>query len=339
MKRLQHHLKHWLVAHRKNDHRPHLIRRTGLIAIAVLIIAIQGAAFIATPAAAHHGSVLAYATDINASELLTLTNQQRAANNLPALHLDQRLVQSATLKAADMFANNYWAHVSPSGVQPWYWFSQAGYSYTYAGENLAKDFDTAAGVMDGWMNSPGHRANILNANYADVGFAVENGSLVGGQTTLVVAHYGATAGTHVAANVVAAPAPTPKPVARAVAATTPAPTPAPTIAPTVAPTAIPTPTPVPPIPVGVVSQSAPGAANYRPIAPLAVARSLSPANVATLIILLVLFLVYLHTHFVVWRKGLKRWQHRHYRLWAGVQLSGLAILLGTIISTGAGRVG
>ncbi len=338
MKKIRHHLKHWLVPHRKNDHRPHLIRKHGLAAVAAVIVLIQATAFFVTPASAH-GNVLAYATDVNASTLFTLTNQQRAANGLAPLRLDSRLNTSASLKAGDMFANNYWAHVSPSGVQPWYWFGQAGYSYNYAGENLAKDFDTSAGVMDGWMNSPGHRANILNANYTDVGFAVENGVLVGGQTTLVVAHYGSPGGTSVGANVVAA-TPAPKPVAKAVTAATPVPTPTPTgvAAPIATPTPLPTPTPKPVASLGAITQ-APPAASYQPIAPLAVARSLNTASLATIGILFILLLVYIQTHFIVWRKGLKRWRSLHYRVWAGAQVASLLVLVTLLATAGSGRVG
>ena len=194
------HITHWLVPHKHNDHRPHLIRLHGLAVMAFQIIGVQVGFNVLRPASV---SVLAYATNITPVDLLTQTNQQRAAAGLPALKLDARLNQSASLKAANMFAENYWAHVSPSGIQPWHWFGQAGYTYTSAGENLAMDFDTSAGTVQGWMNSPGHRANIMNASYKDVGFSVQNGTLIGSQTTLVVAHYGATAAA--AAPVAAAP--------------------------------------------------------------------------------------------------------------------------------------
>ena len=333
MRHARHHLKHWLVAHRKNDHRPHLIRRHGLALTAAAIVAIQLVGYVSQTHAAP-GHVLAYATDINTSELFTLTNQERADNGLPALHLDNRLNTSATLKANDMFANNYWAHVSPSGVQPWYWFGQAGYSYSYAGENLAKDFDTSSGVMDGWMNSPGHRANILNPNYTDIGFAVENGTLVGGQTTLVVQHFGTPAGVSVAANVVpATPRPTVKAVSAPVATATPVPTPVPTATP------VPTLTPTPVKSVGDITQIAPGPATYHPIGVLAVSRSVNKSTLATILILLLLLVVYIQTHFIVWRKGLKRWRQLHYRLWASAQVSSLMIVVAVLAASGSGRVG
>ena len=69
---------------------------------------------------------------------------------------------------------------------------RAGYPYITAGENLAKNFATDDGVITGWMNSPGHRANILKADFTDIGIATVNCTLQGTQTTLVVAHYGST---------------------------------------------------------------------------------------------------------------------------------------------------
>jgi hypothetical protein len=340
MKKFNHYLKHWFVAHRKNDHRPHLIRRHGLALVAAVLVGIQGLSYLTAPVSAHHGNVLAYGSDINAATIFNLTNQQRLANGLPALHMDGRLNSSATYKAADMFTYNYWAHVSPSGVQPWFWFNQAGYSYSYAGENLAKDFDTSSGVMDGWMNSPGHRANILNPNYTDVGFAVENGTLVGGQTTLVVAHYGSQAGTRVAASVVPTPV-QPKPVMRVAAPPAPILTPVASVTstPSPVPSARPTPTPSPVIAFGSVMPAAPAPAVYRPIAPLAITRSLSSPTLATMAILIIVLMVYLQTHVIVWRKGLKRWRKLHYKMWAGGQISALMIILTILGTTGGGRVG
>jgi uncharacterized protein YkwD len=132
----------------------------------------------------------AYASIINVNDLLNDSNAVRAANGVAPLQIDNRLNNSASLKAQDMFANNYWANVSPNGTQPWYWFTQAGYPYHSAGENLARGFSTSQEVINGWMNSPTHRANLLSPNFYDVGFAVVNGTLQGRQTILVVAHYG-----------------------------------------------------------------------------------------------------------------------------------------------------
>ena len=336
---IHHHIKHWLVPHRHNNHRPHLIRRHGLLALAVLIIGLQFAAYTVRPADV---KVLAYASNITPGDLLTQTNQQRAANGVAPLHMDARLNSSAHAKADNMFAENYWAHVSPSGIQPWYWFTQAGYTYQYAGENLAKDFDTTSGVMDGWMNSPGHRANILNPNYTDVGFAVENGTLVGGQTTLVVAHYGQPAAPAVAAAPVAAAPAAPAPLAPKATATphvvaSPVATPLPTATPTPTPSPSPSPTNHPA--AASIGQSAPPAQNTGSFRPVSILRSLNWGTLVTLGLLGVLLMVYGATHLAAWRLALPQWRRLHYRGLAFAQLGTVSIIMLVIATSGFGRVG
>ncbi len=125
--------------------------------------------------------------------LIMLTNQQRLAAGLQPLHENADLMASAYAKAEDMLTRNYWAHFAPDGTSPWHFISQSGYQYKGAGENLAMDFSDDQAVMDGWMASPTHRANVLNPAYQDVGVAVVDGQLQGHETTLVVAHYGTPA--------------------------------------------------------------------------------------------------------------------------------------------------
>ncbi len=135
-------------------------------------------------------NVLGYATDITVEKLYQLTNQERRKNGLPELSYNEKLSQAAAKKAEDMFAKNYWAHYAPDGVTPWDFILKAGYQYEYAGENLAKNFLFSDGVVNAWMNSPTHKANILRKDYTEVGFAVVNGILNGEPTTLVVQMFG-----------------------------------------------------------------------------------------------------------------------------------------------------
>lgn len=134
--------------------------------------------------------VLGYASNITVSDLLTYTNQKRAEKGLSALRLNSELSEAAKQKAYDMFENDYWAHVSPTGVEPWDFILGQGYDYIYAGENLAKNFSTSKQVVEGWYNSPTHKSNLLGANYDEIGFAVVNGTLNGYETTLVVQMFG-----------------------------------------------------------------------------------------------------------------------------------------------------
>ncbi len=209
---MKHHLRNWFVAHKGNGHHPHLLRRKG-IALGIASILIVQVTFNYMVAGQLH--VLSYATNITSSEVIQLTNNERTSRGLGALSTNGQLNQAAMSKAEHMMANDYWAHVAPDGTQPWYFVTQAGYSYAYVGENLAKGFSTSSGTVAGWMNSSGHRANILNSNYNDIGVAVLNGTLQGSETTLVVAMYGSPSAPppspSVASNPDPAPAPAPSP--------------------------------------------------------------------------------------------------------------------------------
>ncbi len=134
--------------------------------------------------------VLGYATNINVSELLNLTNKIRKEKGLGDLKINQKLSKAAELKAQDMFKEDYWAHTSPKGTEPWDFIKSQGYYYVYAGENLAVDFSNSDDVVKAWYNSPSHRDNLLNKNYTEIGFAVVNGELQGRKTTLVVQMFG-----------------------------------------------------------------------------------------------------------------------------------------------------
>jgi hypothetical protein len=259
-----------------------------------------------------------------------------------------------------MFDEDYWNHVSPSCLDPWHWFKQVGYPYTFAGENLAKDFDTSAGVNDGWMNSAGHKANILNTHYTDVGFAVVNGTLpelpdgqvtpscapagtqTNGQTTLVVAHYGATADSVAAATPPSTPAA--KPVVAAAATptpdgTVPAATPSPSASPSPTTSASPSQTPVAVISNHSDNTAAPGSKSYGLFAPLSLGKTLSWPTLVTLGLLGLLLLVYSYTHLAVWRKGLVRWRKMHYKLYAAASVSVLATVIILLATSGFGKVG
>jgi hypothetical protein len=141
---------------------------------------------------------LGYATDITVEEIITLVNQERTKDGLNPLTQSSELTSAATAKGTDMFANDYWAHISPTGTTPWEFITKSGYQYTYAGENLAKSFSTAQDVVDAWMKSPSHKANILKPEYKEIGIAVLNGHLSGEETTLVVEEFGSRSGTQLA---------------------------------------------------------------------------------------------------------------------------------------------
>lgn len=145
--------------------------------------------------------VLGYATDMSAQTLLADTNVQRSEHRETGLTLNSELMQAAQTKANDMAARNYWSHDTPDGRTPWSFITATGYQYQKAGENLAYGFSSAGTTITGWMNSPEHRANILNGSYSQVGFGVVDvpNYQSSGPETLVVAMYAQPASISTAA--------------------------------------------------------------------------------------------------------------------------------------------
>ena len=104
-----------------------------------------------------------------AREMLAQVNQQRRQAGLSELKLSQGLTKVADIKAKDMRDNGYFSHTSPTYGSPFDMMKEFGINYTIAGENIAKGQKSVETVMADWMNSEGHRANILNKNFTHLG--------------------------------------------------------------------------------------------------------------------------------------------------------------------------
>ena len=111
-----------------------------------------------------------------AQEMLEAVNQQRRSAGLAELSLSQELTKVANIKAEDMRDQGYFSHTSPTYGSPFDMMKAFGISYRTAGENIAKGQNSVKAVMNGWMNSSGHRENILNAKYTHlgVGYCTDN---------------------------------------------------------------------------------------------------------------------------------------------------------------------
>ena len=242
-------LHHILFPRETNNHRAKLLHHSTLFSLTLFFFV---AGLLISPLQKSHPDILGVSTNISVDRLLELTNKQRADNGLSPLSLNSQLSNAAAGKAQDMLTKNYWAHFAPDGGTPWGFIHGAGYQYIYAGENLARGFNTADEVVSAWMASPGHRENILSSNYKEIGFAIQSGSLTGEDTTLVVQMFGSRAETPAPEPQQVAVVPTAVPLqARRVASSSAA-------APTTAPLILVTPTPVisPTIPPAVPQQVA-----------------------------------------------------------------------------------
>lgn len=109
-------------------------------------------------------------------QVVDLTNAERAKEGLKPLEIHSPLMEVAQAKSEDMAKNNYFSHTSPTYGSPFDQIKSAGISYRSAGENIAQGQRTPQQVVQAWMESPGHRQNIMNANYTHIGVGfVENG--------------------------------------------------------------------------------------------------------------------------------------------------------------------
>lgn len=117
-------------------------------------------------------SKIVLAAGISPDELFALTNSERAAKQLPAYKRSAVLEEAALAKANHMLSQGYFAHTAQDGTTGWRFMEQTGYMFDSAGENLAASNETALRVVDGWVNSPTHAANIFNTEYTEAGLAV-----------------------------------------------------------------------------------------------------------------------------------------------------------------------
>lgn len=212
---MKHFLRHFCIPHESNNHRSRVLHHDSLILVITFLFA---GLIVMQGIHKQYPAVLGDSTSITIVQLLDYTNLEREANGLAPLSLNPDLTKAAQLKAKDMFAKDYWAHVSPDGTTPWVWIRDSGYNYLYAGENLARGFDSSSDVVTAWMNSPEHRANLLSPNYTDIGFAVQSGMLTGTDTTLVVQEFGSPYNSDGTVVVPSIASPTPIPAAELAAA-------------------------------------------------------------------------------------------------------------------------
>ncbi|QAT51310.1 hypothetical protein EQM14_10730 [Caproiciproducens sp. NJN-50] len=110
------------------------------------------------------------------NQVVQLVNQERTSRGLSALSVDTALTKTATLKSQDMAKLGYFDHTSPTYGSPFDMMKQFGISYRTAGENIAMGQTSPQQVMTGWMNSEGHRANILNSSYTKIGVGIAQNS-------------------------------------------------------------------------------------------------------------------------------------------------------------------
>jgi len=130
-------------------------------------------------------------SNLTVAGVVTETNMRREQNGVPRLSFNGQLAAAAQAKVDDMFARQYFAHESPGGEGPGDLAQAAGYEYLMVGENLALgNFKDDAALVQAWMNSPGHRENMLHPRYTEIGVAVARGTYEGRRVWMAVQEFG-----------------------------------------------------------------------------------------------------------------------------------------------------
>ena len=139
--------------------------------LALLLLVVQTSAFAADAT-----------SEITTANIVALMNEYRAEQGLGPLREDARLTGAAQDRVRHMEELGYWAHNAPDGMSPFVWLASRDYSYSVAAENLAAGFETVRVLVQSWMESPGHRDNILAPELTECGIAIIDGATTGPAT-------------------------------------------------------------------------------------------------------------------------------------------------------------
>lgn len=134
------------------------------------------------------GEIREFRGDENA--IIELVNDSRHEFGLPPLARNEKLSRSALAKAQDMERKQYFEHISPEGLQPWFFAEKQDYRYKNFGENLAEGFFSSESIHESWMKSSGHRNNILSEDFEEIGVAIISFKQNGLKSFLIVQHFG-----------------------------------------------------------------------------------------------------------------------------------------------------
>ncbi len=180
-------IKKYFIPHEGNEYKPHILRIEAVVFILSGILIVETLFLVQSFVIFKQTGFFA---KILPDVLVDQTNDNREEESIVSLRVNPLLEEAARLKAEDMANGGYFAHTSPTGKNPWYWLGQVDYTFTSAGENLAVNFVDSEDVTEAWMDSPGHRANILNGNFTEIGIATARGTYKGKQTVFVVQFFG-----------------------------------------------------------------------------------------------------------------------------------------------------
>ena len=153
-----------------------IVRRSVILAVLLIVVAASAGTITSHAAALPAKPVVALSDGSLEQQVLALVNAKRATKKgCKPLTLNVSLTFAARAHSQDMMNHNYFSHTGSDGSSPWVRIKQAGYFYSAAGENIAAGFATPQSVMNAWMHSSGHKKNILNCKYTEIGVGLAYG--------------------------------------------------------------------------------------------------------------------------------------------------------------------
>ena len=187
-------LHHYIVPSHRNGHHPHILRHRVVVCVLAFAILVEFGALAQ--------SLFVFRSDNMIGAVLpgvvaSLTNDARVSNNRVPLSVSMLLTKAAQNKADDMVSKGYFSHAGPDGAMPWVWIDGVGYQYEYAGENLAVNFIDSDKLVEAWLASPEHRANILKPSYTEIGIGMATGTYQGREAVFVVQFFALPASKNV----------------------------------------------------------------------------------------------------------------------------------------------
>ncbi|PIZ93577.1 MAG: hypothetical protein CO029_03800 [Candidatus Magasanikbacteria bacterium CG_4_9_14_0_2_um_filter_41_10] len=183
-------LKHFFIPHRDNNYHPHILHTKRAVLYSGLFLTMKAIVVVFVLLVPVEVYVIPDVLADQQARLFTLTNEVRLTNGIVPLTLEQRLYASSQHKATDMASASYFAHTGPDGRSLASWLNEAGYSYSVAGENLAIGFSDPRALVNAWVNSPTHLANLIDPEYAETGIGLAGGMYDGVPVVYVAQHFG-----------------------------------------------------------------------------------------------------------------------------------------------------
>jgi len=183
-------LKHFFIPHAENNYHPHALHHKRILFYGFLGIAVKTIAVITALLLPAQAFVIPEVLVFEQQKIIDLTNEVRSREGVQPLVYAEQLGRSSFHKAGDMARKNYFEHVNPDGKRLRDFLKDVGYSYTVAGENLAVGFSSPEAMVEAWVESPTHFANLIDSDFTDIGVGSAVGMYGTTPALYVAQHFG-----------------------------------------------------------------------------------------------------------------------------------------------------